>query len=843
MLFNACACLRAASSWQPVPSMDTRACVGCETLAFMAFPTVAIRSLQSRILALFLLLLIVVQGGGYLLIKTAGIAAARKSVSAEIAAGTLVFDRFLEQDTDRMIQGARLLTADYAFREAVATGDSETVASVLANHGKRIDAALMMLIGLDRRVIADSIASTTGRPFGYPQLLDQAQAAQQARAMVLLDGALYQLVIVPVLAPLPVAWLVVGFRVDDALAQDLHRLTRLQISFLTRQRDEPWRVQASTLPQRERSVLVADAGRLRSTTGDTPAYSDDAVIRVRNLAVQAGDSVVAVLQEPLAVALEPFWQMQRRLTLISLLGVVVSIIASIAIARSIGRPMRDLAGVARRIAAGDYSTVPPRTRNDELGDLALAFRAMQEGIMTRESRITDLAYRDALTGLPNRLLFADRLDQALGAAARAGLPLAVLLMDLDHFKYVNDTLGHRIGDLLLKEVARRLQTVVRRATDTVARLGGDEFAILLAGASIGEAQRLGEAILRALEAPMTLEEQIVDIAASIGIATCPDHGSESSTLLRCADVAMYEAKRKSAGIAIWDDNYDQHSLDRLSLMSDLRKAVDHDQLVLVYQPKLSLRPAGELHVEALVRWQHPSRGLVPPSEFIPFAEQTGYIRVITQWVIARAVAQCTAWRRQGLPVNVAINISARDLIDAQLPSRFEALLARERCAASWISLEITESAILDDPGHAIRNLERIAALGCKVAIDDYGTGYSSLSYLRRLPLHELKIDRSFVKSLAHDANDAIIVRSTIELAHNMGLVVVAEGVEDEATFDALRRLGCDTMQGYWISRPLGPVEAEQWLRGSANATVRSAARENGRRPPTRARSGDRAPAT
>jgi diguanylate cyclase (GGDEF)-like protein len=786
----------------------------------MSFPPVPIRSLQARIFALFLLLLIVVQGGGYLLIKTAGIAAARKSVSAEIVAGTLVFDRFLAQDTDRMVQGARLLTADYAFREAVATGDSETVASVLANHGKRIDAALMMLVGLDQRVIADSIDSATGKPFGYPELLGKAEESQQAPAMVLLRGQLYQLVIVPVLAPLPVAWLVVGFRVDDALAQDLHRLTRLQVSFLARQRDEPWRIQASTLPQAERAVLVADAaaGHLGSNAAeDTAGYGDEAITRVLDLAVRPNESVVAVLQEPLAVALEPFRQMQRRLTLISLLGVVVSIIASIAIARSIGRPVRDLAGVARRIAAGDYSTAPSGTRNDEIGDLAVAFRAMQEGIVTRESRITDLAYRDALTGLPNRLLFADRLDQALASAARAGTPLAVLLMDLDHFKYVNDTLGHRIGDLLLKEVAGRLQAVLRRATDTVARLGGDEFAILLAGASISDAQRLGQAILRALEAPMTLEEQVVDIAASIGIATCPDHGNESSKLLRCADVAMYEAKRTNAGIAIWDDNYDQHSLERLSLLSDLRKAVDNNELVLVYQPKISLRPDSELYVEALVRWQHPSRGLVPPSEFIPFAEQTGYIRVITQWVIGRAVAQCAAWRRQGLPTNIAINISARDLIDAQLPDRFEALLERENCAASWISLEITESAILDDPGHAIRNLERIAALGCRIAIDDYGTGYSSLSYLRRLPLHELKIDRSFVTALAHDANDAIIVRSTIELAHNMGLVVVAEGVEDEATFDALRALGCDTMQGYWISRPLGTAEAEQWLRESARS--------------------------
>jgi diguanylate cyclase (GGDEF)-like protein len=781
----------------------------------MSLPTNPMRSLQARILAPFVLLVVLVQVGGSLLINTVGVAAARKSVGAEVVAGTRVFDRFLEQDTARLVQGARLLTGDYAFREAVATGDGGTVASVLANHGKRIDAAVMLLVGLDRMVIADTMGNATGQRFAFPELLDRAGDAQQAAAMVVLSGQLYQLVMVPVLAPLPVAWLAVGFRVDDALARDLHRLTRLQVSFLTRTHDESWRVQASILPEADRIVLLRDIGAGRFADSDREGNagdSDDAITRVLDLSIRADESVVAVLQEPLAVALEPYRQLQRRLMLISLVGVVVSIIASIAIARSIGRPVRDLAGVARRIAAGDYSTVPTQSRNDEIGDLAVAFRAMQEGIATRELRITELAYRDALTGLPNRALFGDRLDQALALTARAGKPLTVLLMDLDRFRYVNDTLGHPIGDLLLREVAARLQAVVRRATDTVARLGGDEFAILLPDAPVGDAQRVAEAILRVLEAPMTLEGHVVDIRASIGLSTCPDHGNESSKLLRRADVAMYEAKRSFRGIAVWDDGYDQHSLDRLSLMSDLRKAVENDELALVYQPKVALGAAVEYHVEALVRWQHPTRGLVPPSEFIPFAEQTGYIRVITQWVMGRAIAQCAAWRSRGLPMNISINLSARDLVDPELPERFEALLLRENCGARWISFEITESAILDDPGHAIRNLERLAALGCKLAIDDYGTGYASLGYLRRLPVHELKIDKSFVQGLARDVNDAIIVRSTIELGHNMGLTVVAEGVEDEATLERLGALGCDMVQGYLLSRPLAAADAERWVR-------------------------------
>jgi diguanylate cyclase (GGDEF)-like protein len=524
-----------------------------------------------------------------------------------------------------------------------------------------------------------------------------------------------------------------------------------------------------------------------------------------------------VLQEPLAAALEPFWQLQRRLTLISLVGIVVSILASVAIARGVGRPIRELARTARRIASGDYSGMPDVERNDDVGDLAAAFRAMQEGIASRESRITHLAYRDALTDLPNRALFNDRLDQALALAGRSGTPVSVLLMDVDHFRYVNDTLGHAIGDLLLSEVAARINAVVRRTTDTVARLGGDEFAVLLPGASVEDARRIADAIAHVLEASMTLEGHVVEVGASIGIATCPDHGRDGSGLLRHADVAMYEGKRSNRGVVVWDDQYDQHSLDRLLLMGDLRRAVENDQLTLVFQPKVVLGNASEHHVEALVRWQHPSRGLVPPADFIPFAEQTGYIRAITRWVIARAVAQCADWRQRGLAMNVAINISARDLVDGGLPEWFESTLEAKRCAAEWITLEITESAILDDPGHAMRNLERLHALGCRLAVDDYGTGYSSLTYLRRLPVDELKIDRSFIAGMANDGNDAIIVRSTIELGHNMGLSVVGEGVEDEATYERLRTLGCDAVQGYWFSRPLAPADVEAWFRASEHA--------------------------
>lgn len=787
------------------------------TRALHRLRALPMRSLQTRMLALFLLLIFVVQIGGFVLINTVGGKSARSTVGADVVVGSRVFDRLLEQDAQRLVQGARLMAADYAFREVIATGDHETIGSVLVNYGKRIDAPLVMIVGLDKKVLGDTLESGAGKPFALPDLLEQAQAWEQASTLAVWRGELYQLVVVPVLAPVPIAWAVVGQRINDTLTSDLRRLTRLDITFFSKRANDAWKLQASTLSPAQRTSLRADMASDRFAESDADGnavYSEDAITRMIVLPPKAGVRVVAVLQQPLYPALEPFRRLQRQLALISLLGALISVFASIFIARSIARPVHDLAGVAQRIAAGDYSTAPPVARADEIGDLANAFRNMQQDIAQRESRIMDLAYRDGLTQLPNRALYNDRLDEALTVATAKGLPVAVLLMDLDHFKDVNDSLGHPIGDLILRAVSSRLELLLKRPTDTVARLGGDEFAILLPGDDAARAERVAKTMLQALEMPMTPEGHVVDVRASIGIAVYPEHGRERSTLLRHADAAMYAAKRRNLGIALWDERYDQHSKERLSLMSGLRKAVDEDELVLFYQPKVPLRSGSELHAEALVRWRHPTRGLVAPVEFIAFAEQTGYIRAITQWVMAHAIVQCSAWRSADLPMNVSINISARDLVDLELPDRFEALLRKHGCAAQWITLEITESAILDDPDHAIDNLRRLHALGCRLAIDDYGIGYSSLAYLRRLPVHELKIDKTFILGMARDTSDAVIVRSTIDLAHHMGLTVVAEGVEDEATVERLRGLSCDMVQGYLLSRPLGAEDIIAWMRGS-----------------------------
>ncbi len=774
-----------------------------------------IGGLQGRIIVFFVLLMLVVQVGGLALINTVGASNARNAIHDELVTAERVFARLLDQDAARLAQGARILAADYAFREALASNDHETIVSALGNHGARIDAQVMMLVGLDQVVVADTRdASHVGKRFGIPKLIVTAAEKGMSTSVVTLDGQLYQVVVVPVAAPIPVAWVAMGFAIDDRVAGDLQRITGHAVSFLSRRDGETWRMQATTLPATVAPVLVDTMARnvlamsteLRMSTGN-----DDYLTLLSPQPSLGDEAVVTVLQQSLGDALLPFRNLQRQLFGVSLAGVLISILGSIAIARGIAGPVRQMAAFARRIANGDYADLPKFERHDEIGDLSSAFEHMREGIASRESKIMDLAYRDALTGLPNRALFSDRLQQAIRTSRRVQAPASVLVMDLDHFKYVNDTLGHPIGDLLLREVARRMQDVLQRESDTLARLGGDEFAVLLPTDDIEGARKVAVRMLDALEAPMTLDGHIVDTRASIGVASCPEHGDDLDGLMRRADVAMYLAKRNNSGYAIYDARDDRHTADRLSLMGELRRAVEEDQLVLYYQPKVSLTDRSIHCVEALVRWQHPKRGFIPPIEFIPFAEQTGYIRAITFWVLERAAAQCARWRREGLNITVSINISARDLMNPELPMRFTRTLEEEDCSPESIWLEITESAILEDTRHVLENLDRLSALGCKLSIDDYGTGYSSLSYLKKLPVHELKIDRSFVMGMATDRDDDVIVRSTIDLAHNMGLKVTAEGVENRQVLDRLAAMGCDMAQGYLMSKPIPADEVARWM--------------------------------
>jgi diguanylate cyclase (GGDEF)-like protein len=411
------------------------------------------------------------------------------------------------------------------------------------------------------------------------------------------------------------------------------------------------------------------------------------------------------------------------------------------------------------------------------------------------------ALHDALTGLPNRALFRDRIGHALHARRRTGAA-AVMLIDLNHFKEINDTLGHHAGDRLLQEVAQRLEGALAEA-DTVARLGGDEFGVLLPDLrTASDADLVAHRLLVQLREPYSIDRMTLEIDASIGIACHPDDGSAVEQLIQRADIAMYAAKEGGRGQLRFEPQLDRYSPRRLTLAGALRSAIADGEIVLYFQPKAELSTGRIVGVEALARWNHPTLGLIAPAEFVPIAEQTGLIGPLTSHVLDAALSQLHEWRKEGLELSVAVNLSARSFLDAQLASEIPRLLRRWDVPAHRLELEITESMLMADPGRAKVTLERLAAIGLSLSVDDFGTGYSSLANLKRLPVDGLKIDKSFVIDMAHDASDAAIVRSTIELAHNLGLRVVAEGVESSDAWTRLREMGCDLAQGFHVARPL-----------------------------------------
>ena len=468
----------------------------------------------------------------------------------------------------------------------------------------------------------------------------------------------------------------------------------------------------------------------------------------------------------------------------------------------------------------DYRPVAAATRAAFLpiaGGLAVALLALYAALfpilrrVTRRLRdhveeIEHQALHDHLTGLPNRVLFRDRVEQAVLLAGRERRGFAVLLLDLDRFKEINDTLGHESGDRVLEEVARRLRAAMRES-DTVARLGGDEFGVLahyVEGPE--EALAAAERVRAALAEPVTVADILLDVDASVGVALGPEHGGDVETLIRHADIAMYVAKERRTGAELYATDHDHFSPERLQLVAELRRAIAADELICYYQPQAAVA-SGELRgVEALVRWPHPTRGLLGPDQFIPLAERTGLIRALTRQVLRRAIRQCRAWHEQGFALAVSVNITGRDLLDVNLPDEVADLLAEAGLAAGFLELEITENTILADPVRARAILTRLSELGVRLAIDDFGSGNSSLAYLKRLPVDVLKIDKAFVLNMETDPDDAVIVSSTIALSHNLGLAVVAEGVETGAAWETLARLGCDVVQGYYLSRPV-PAES------------------------------------
>jgi diguanylate cyclase (GGDEF)-like protein len=726
------------------------------------------------------------------------------------------FARQLDDVSARVADNVQVLTLDFALRSAIAQRDRATVLSALRNHGRRVGATRMLLIGLDGAIQEDTAeGSTPLLKFPFTDLTDAA-LERPAAAVVAWDGRAYWMVVVPVSAPALIGLIAAAIPVDDTFLAHLQAQSTLPstIELVTRTADGYWRVIARGSDQIDVASRVLSA---HDTLPDAPTLT---VVNNREyvaLATHLSSSgfsapIIAVLGYSLDDALRPYRSVASAWATLLALGLIFGLVVALVIARGVSRPVEALAATARRIAAGDYSPPPPIAQHDEIGELAAAFANMAQAIGEREDRIRFQTGHDAATGLPNRVAAEAAIEQDLPAYPSG----ALLMVGLARLPEIVKTMGHAISDRLMRNAGNRIRqpadtALVARATDT-------EFLVWMRNAEHADAIALAFRILDVLGEPYQEADLAIDVAPAVGIALYPLHGAQASVLLQRAEVALFVALGSEEPVTVYDPGSDPHRPERLSLMSDLREALDHNQLQLHYQPKLNLATGVVDGAEGLVRWVHPKMGMIPPDAFISLAEETGNIRRLTRWVLAAGIARAAAWKSEGKQLRVALNLSARDLDDQDLPRRIGELLAIHGVGPGAILLELTESAVMGKPGAAIQVLRRLADQGIDLAIDDFGVGQSSFAYLRKLPVKELKIDKSFLQKVAHGAEDRTIVSSVVELGHRLGYRVTAEGVSDQITLDYLVEIGCDHAQGFFIAHALTTSAFDEFLVASARRT-------------------------
>ena len=776
------------------------------------------RTFQGRLLFFFLGFFILVYMLAFLAVNTVVSRNAHRQVKNELLAGGRVFDRLMKVRTERLTLAARTLSGDFGFKIAFGDGDKPTLLSAMHNHAGRIQADVMQLVSLDGVLIADTLhPDAAPGKFPFPGLIGTAEQSGEASAIVSIEDRLYQVVIVPLLAPVPVAWICMGFISDDSLARELQTLHTLDVTLVRERGNETPVIYGSTLSGGLRGVFAA---AVHSATWDPEgiAVADMGGVKYVSLFLELdrqGDSSVKVyLQRSLDAALLPLYRLQKILAALFIIGLFITLIGVVLVSGTVTKPVRMLAESARSIEQGDYTRAVPVGRQDELGRLSSAFNTMIGAIAQREELIKFQAYHDTLTGLPNRAYLRMHLDKAVAAARPGNGHLALIAMDIRRLRDVNAALGHATGDVILRQVGTLLSSSIPDPA-VVARIGGDEFAVFLqAKNGVDEAVVQAQKIVKLLETPILVAETPIQIEASFGIAVHPAHGDDADTLLRHAETTMHLAKTSTRGYSVYAPESDEQRLLQLTLLGELRHAIEHEEMVLYFQPKVSFRTGRITGMEALIRWKHTRLGFMQPDEFMPLLEQTGLIRPLTYWTLKAAIEQCARLNESGLNLSMAINISARMIPDLQLPEQVTSFLDTCKVPPGQITLEVIESAIMAYPERTLDNIIRLDSTGVLLSVDDFGTGYSSLSHLQKLPVDELKIDKSFVQDMDTNASDATIVRSMIKLAHNLGLEVTAEGVETQRIWDMLKSEGCDLAQGYFMGEPMPTGELLQWTKES-----------------------------
>ncbi len=757
---------------------------------------------------------------------------ARGVVRDELMASGTVFDRVWNLKADELHGSASLLSRDFGFREAVASRDKATIGSALENLRVRLGIDMAFIVGVDGSVTGVDRAALKGADARLMQAVEQ---DDNPSGVLVIGGTPYQVIATPILSPTLVGWVVFASRLDAREMQALEHLSAIPLDAAVLGRDE--RTRAWIAPPGVSGLaggavsgdLAGAIDRAMADKAPEPrdfaASGGDALTLVKPLKSIGGDGPAALLLSyPMARAMAPYSPMLAMIILTGTAGISLLVIGSWILARSVTRPISVLDEAVQSLSRGENATVELNT-GDELGRLAQSFNAMASEIRERERRITHLAMHDQETNLPNRLGL-DRAVEALAAEASGrGLKVAVLALSVDRFTHVRGAIGYALASAMMGEIGQALQRL--RPGDPIGRVANSVLAAAFAVRDADEAQRIAAHLQHVLEAPVRLGEHAVDVSLTVGLAVFPDLVGDAAALINRASIAVDQARAGHRKLALFDAAAYGDPQAKLGLMSEMLGAIANGDIFIHLQPKYDLRLGRTTGAEALVRWRHPQRGMVGPDEFIPMAEETGHIRTLTDHVLSLAIAQQAALKAQGFDIAMSVNMSGRLVGDHEFA---EEALQLARQAQGELCLEITETAVIAHPQRALENIERFADAGIRISIDDYGTGLSSLAYLKQMRAHELKIDKAFVIGMAEGQKDALLVRSTVDLAHSLGMKVTAEGVETAMVQALLTAMGCDMAQGYFIARPMPAADLAAFLQREREEAAGDARSRGVRRP-------------
>ncbi len=713
-----------------------------------------------------------------------------------------VLKQILGSRDEQLYNSSYVLTADFAFKQAVATKDKATIDSVLFNHGNRIESDMMALIGLDGMVVSSTTTELVpDNAFPFPELVEKAKREGGASTILFIDGKLYQTMLLTVKAPRAIAITVLGFEIDTELLDLLKRISQLDISieFI---RDGDTQLSSSTLPSGMLKQALdhtdVDVNWMTvSLFGTTPYISKQFLFNQDNNA-----EIYFTLSEDVERLFGEFNQLQLKVTVIAILSIMLSLLLGAIVARKLSKPLRRLSDVAKTISKGEYQKdLEIDSNTKEIDELTDAFSSMQNNIQERQEEIAYQASHDLLTHLQNRYRISQILDQKFSE----GKPFQVIGSNILGFRGVNDIFGYHNGDLCLQVIASRIKALGGQS----ARLNGGEF--LWIPDEILPLEDISN-MQKSIEQQVVIEDVSMKIRLAVGILNCPEDCENTESVHKRLNISLDEARATPDKIVFYEEAFEANYLRRLAIISELKKALisNQSELALFYQPKLHLNTGKIKTAEALIRWNSSVLGFVPPDEFIEIAEQAGLIGQVTDWVIGTAITGVHQMREKGLDINIAINLSAKDVLNKNLLPSVQKRLEKFSLPASCLSFEITESDLVSDPEEAVKELNKYREAGFSLAIDDFGTGYSSLSYLKSLPVSELKIDKSFVLKLDTQKSDQQIVQTIIQLAHIFGLGVIAEGVENATTLNMLNKWGCEWAQGYHICRPIPLQDLVEW---------------------------------